>query len=138
MELGIPMTGETDIENLLTSMSPILMHGEYVFCNFPDAQYGDRSELKPFASCVEPEGLTLIIPRARADANQLSYDSVFRGITLRIHSSLDAVGLTAAVSVKLTEHGISANVIAGYFHDHIFVQSEYAEKAMAALGELAH
>ena len=131
------MTGETDIAKLLSSMSPILMHGEYVFCNFPDAQYGDRSELNPFASCVEHEGLTLIIPRARADANQLSYDSVFRGISLEIHSSLNAVGLTAAVSVKLTEHGISANVIAGYFHDHIFVQSEYAEKAMAALGELA-
>jgi len=131
------VTGERDIEKLLASMSPILMHGEYVFCNFPNAQYGDRSELKPFASCVEPEGLTLIIPRPRADANQLSYDSVFRGITLRIHSSLDAVGLTAAVAVKLTEHGISANVIAGYFHDHIFVQSEYAEKAMAALDELA-
>lgn len=131
------MTGETDIEKLLASMSPVLIHGEYVFCSFPDAQYGERSELKPFASCVEHEGLTLIIPRSRADTNQLSYDSVFRGITLRIHSSLDAVGLTAAVSVKLTEYGISANVIAGYFHDHIFVQSEYAEKAMAALGELA-
>ena len=131
------MTGERDIEKLLASMSPILMHGEYVFCNFPNAQYGDRPELKPLASCVEPEGLTLIIPRPRADANQLGYDSVFRGITLRIHSSLDAVGLTAAVSVKLTEYGISANVIAGYFHDHIFVQSEHAEKAMAALDELA-
>ena len=56
---------------------------------------------------------------------------------MRIHSSLDAVGLTAAVSAKLTEHGISANVVAGYFHDHIFVQSKYAEKAMAALGEFA-
>ena len=131
------MTGERNIEKLLAAMSPVLLHGEYVFCNFPDAQYGDRSELQPFACCVEPEGLTLIIPRPRADANQLGYDSVFRGITLRIHSSLDAVGLTAAVSVKLTEYGISANVIAGYFHDHIFVQSKYAEKAMAALGELA-
>ena len=130
------MTGESNIEKLLTAMSPVLLHGEYVFCNFPDARYGDRSELKPFASCVEPEGLTLIIPRFKADANQLGYDSVFRGITLRIHSSLEAVGLTAAVSVKLTEYGISANVIAGYFHDHIFVQSEYAEKAMAALDEL--
>ena len=127
------MTGERDIEKLLASMSPILMHGEYVFCNFPNAQYGDRSELKPFASCVEPEGLTLIIPRPRADANQLSYDSVFRGITLRIHSSLDAVGLTAAVSVKLTEYGISANVIAGYFHDHIFVPSGLADKALGIL-----
>ena len=131
------MTGETDIEKLLASMSPVLMRGEYVFCSFSGAQYGDRAELKPFASCVEHEGLTLIIPRSRADTNQLSYDSVFRGIRLRIHSSLDAVGLTAAVSVKLAEYGISANVVAGHFHDHIFVQSECAEKAMSALDELA-
>ena len=131
------MTGERNLEKLLASMSPVLMHGDYVFCSFQNAQYGDRPELKPFASCIEPEGLTLIVPRSRADANGLSYESVFRGITLRIHSSLDAVGLTAAVSAKLTEHGISANVIAGYFHDHIFVPSEHAENAIAALGALA-
>jgi hypothetical protein len=131
------VTGETDIEKLLVSMSPLLMDGEYVFYSFPHAQYGERSELEPFASCLEPEGLTLIVPRSRADAIGPDYESVFRGITLRIHSSLDAVGLTAAVSAKLTEHGISANVVAGYFHDHIFVQSKYAEKAMAALGEFA-
>ena len=130
------MTGERDIKKLLVSMSPILMDGEYIFYSFPNAQYGDRPELEPFASCIEPEGLTLIVPRPRADANGLNYESVFRGITLRIHSSLEAVGLTAAVSAKLTECGISANVIAGYFHDHIFVQSEHADKAMAALGEL--
>ena len=132
------MTGETDLEKLLASMSPVLMDGEYVFCNFRNAQYGDRPELEPFASCIEPEGLSLIVPRSRADANGLDYETVFRGITLTIHSSLDAVGLTAAVSAKLSKYGISANVIAGHFHDHIFVQSEHAEKAMAALGELAH
>ena len=132
------MTGETDLEKLLASMSPVLMDGEYVFCNFRNAQYGDRPELEPFASCIEPEGLSLIVPRPRADANGLDYETVFRGITLTIHSSLDAVGLTAAVSAKLTKYGISANVIAGHFHDHIFVQSEHAEKAMTALGELAH
>ena len=130
------MTGERDIKKLLVSMSPILMDGEYIFCSFPNAQYGDRPKLEPFASCIEPEGLTLIVPRPRADANGLNYESVFRGITLRIHSSLEAVGLTAAFSAKLTKCGISANVIAGYFHDHIFVQSEHADKAMAALGEL--
>jgi len=129
------MTGERDIEKLLATMSPILMDGEYVFCSFQNARYGDRPELEPFASCIEPEGLTLIVPRPRADASGLGYESVFRGITLRVHSSLDAVGLIAAVSAKLTESGISANVIAGHFHDHIFVQSEHAEKAMAALGE---
>lgn len=131
------MTGETDLSKLLASMSPVLMDGEYIFCSIQSARYGDRAELEPFASCIEPEGLSLIVPRSRADANGLGYETVFRGITLRIHSSLEAVGLTAAVSAKLTLYGISANVVAGYFHDHIFVQAEYAEKAMAALGEFA-
>jgi len=118
-------------------MSPVLVEGEYIFCSIQCARYGDRPELEPFASCIEPEGLSLIVPRSRADANGLGYETVFRGITLRIHSNLEAVGLTAAVSAKLTAYGISANVVAGYFHDHIFVQAEYAEKAMAALGEFA-
>ena len=132
------MTGERDLGKILTSMSPVLMDGEYVFCSFQNAQYGDHAELEPFASCVEPEGLTLIVPKPRADADGITYESVFRAITLRIHSSLDAVGLTAAVSAKLSEYEISANVIAGNFHDHIFVQSYHAEKAMAALDELTH
>ena len=132
------MTGERDIEKLLKAMSPELMDGEYVFCTFQDAQYGDYSDLKPIAAISESEGLTLIVPKSKADVRGLSYESVFRGITLGIHSSLDAVGLTAAFSNKLTEKGISANVIAGYYHDHIFVQREFAERAIEALNELAH
>jgi hypothetical protein len=53
-----------------------------------------------------------------------------------VHSSLETVGLTAAFSTKLGEHGISANVIAGYYHDHIFVQSDLAKSAIDALHEL--
>jgi hypothetical protein len=129
------MTGERALKKLLISMSPVLLKEEFVFCSFLDSKYGDRAELEPFAACVEPEGLTLIIPRANADAHEINYESAFRAITLRVHSSLDAVGLTAAVATQLTEHGISANVIAGYFHDHIFVQSKHAEQAIAALGK---
>jgi hypothetical protein len=66
----------------------------------------------------------------------VDYEFAYRLITLKVHSSLEAVGLTAAFSNKLTEHDISANVIAGYFHDHIFIQARQAEKAMAALKEL--
>ncbi|WP_229764900.1 ACT domain-containing protein, partial [Vibrio cholerae] len=44
---------------------------------------------------------------------------------------------TAAFATKLAEHGISANVIAGYYHDHIFVQKEKAQQALQALGEFA-
>ncbi|MDH3376261.1 MAG: ACT domain-containing protein [Gammaproteobacteria bacterium] len=131
------MTGEINLDKLLASMTPILVDGEYVFYSFPDARYGDRAELEPVASCIEPEGLTLVIPKSRADEYGLDYDSAFRGISLGVHSSLEAVGLTAALATKLTEHGITANVVAGYFHDHIFVHSEHADKAMAALNELA-
>jgi len=131
------VTGEKGLDKLLASMSPELMDGEYVFCTFQNAQYGDYSDLEPIAAISESEGLTLIIPKSKADEKSFSYESVFKGITLSIHSSLDAVGLTAAFSSKLTEHGISANVIAGYYHDHIFVQRELAKRAIEALNELA-
>ena len=107
------MSGETDLARLLASMSPVLADEEYVFCSIEDARYGDRAELAPIAAVAEAEGLTLILPRARADSAGLAYDSVFRKITLRVHSSLDAVGLTAAFSAALTGQGISANVVAG-------------------------
>lgn len=60
-----------------------------------------------------------------------------RQITLTVHSSLDAVGLTAAFATELTRHGISANVVAGYYHDHIFVAEKDAERAVAALEALS-
>ena len=131
------MTGENDLEKLLASMSPELSDGEYVFCTFQNARYGDYAELEPIASVEETEGLTLIVPKHKADENNLTYESVFRCITLTIYSSLDAIGLTAAFSNKLTEHGISANVIAGYYHDRIFVQYEHAERAIDVLSEFA-
>jgi hypothetical protein len=46
------------------------------------------------------------------------------------------VGLTAAVSAALTREGISANVIAAYYHDHIFVPEADAERALDALRAL--
>lgn len=131
------MSGERNLKKLLASISPELMDGEYIFCTFSNAQYGDYSELKPIAAISEAEGLTLVIPKFMADEKKLAYESVFRGITLTVHSGLDAVGLTAALSGKLANHGISANVMAGYYHDHIFIQRQHAEKALEALNELA-
>ncbi|RBP53582.1 ACT domain-containing protein [Arenicella xantha] len=130
------MIGETNLTKLLGSMSPELMPGEYVFCSV-QGEYGDFQELSPLASYREAEGLTLLVEKQAAIANKLPFESVFRGITLTIHSSLDAVGLTAAVATKLTEKGISANVVAAYYHDHIFVQAEKAELAIEALSEFS-
>ncbi len=123
---------------MLPVISPALIAGEYVFCSFKKARYGDHSDLEPIAAVTESESLTLIIPKSKADEHAIEYESVFRCITLNVHSNLDAVGLTAAFSSKLADHGISANVIAGYFHDHIFVQTELADRAIAAISEIAH
>ena len=132
------MAGEKDVEKLLATMSPELLAGEFVFCSFANARYGDYVELQPIAAVAESEGLTLVIPRAKAEEHKLGFEAIFRCIVLSVHSSLDEVGLTAAFSGKLAECGISANVIAGYFHDHILVQNERAEEAMKALNELAN
>ena len=132
------MTGELNLDKLLQDMSPTLLDGEFVFCCFEDSRYGDHSQLEPIAAFAENEGLTLVITKSKADQHGISYEAVFRCITLNVHSSLEAVGLTAAFSGKLGEHGISANVIAGYYHDHIFVQAELAAKAIAAIDELTH
>ncbi len=119
------------------AIAPTIAAVEYVFCSFASARYGDHPELEPLACCMEPEGLTLVVPKEKADANGISYETVFKAITLQVHSSLDAVGLTAAVASRLAEHEISANVVAGHFHDHILVPREQVEKALAALAELA-
>jgi hypothetical protein len=77
-----------------------------------------------------------VVPRDVAVRHGLPASTGFRCITLGVHSSLEAVGLTAAVSTRLTELGISANVIAAHFHDHVFVPSSEAERALDALHRL--
>lgn len=127
------MTGETQLATLLRSLDPELAATEVVFVSFADAQYGDYADLQPLAMVQEAEGMTLVVQKALADQFQLAYDGVFQCITLKVHSSLQAVGLTAAVSRQLAQRGISANVLAGYYHDHIFVPAQQADTALSAL-----
>jgi hypothetical protein len=130
------MNGIVDLKILLKSMSPELQSDEYVFCSLP-GEYGDYQHLMPLASFREKEGLTLVVTKNHAEQEGIEFESTFKVITLTIHSSLDAVGLTAEVARKLTEHNISANVIAAYYHDHILVQTEKADAAMLALYEFS-
>lgn len=128
------MSGITDLETLLREMRPDLRPGDYVYCNAPEEDASWLS-LKPLGFFREEEGITLILDKADADKAGLAYGPVMRCITLTVHSALEAVGLTAAVAVALTRHGISANVVAAYHHDHIFVPADDAERALAALAE---
>ena len=129
------MSGEVYLQKLLKDMSPILDDHEYVFITTP-APLADMIYLNPLCTFVEEEGLTLIILKDLALAEGINFDGVFKKITLNVHSSLDAVGLTAVVASKLKDYNISANVVAAYYHDHIFVQSSLSEKALNCLKEL--
>jgi hypothetical protein len=124
-------SGECDLERLLAEARPERRPGEFVFVSV-DAQAAHG--LTAHATVRESEGLTLVIPRGEADAQGLDYDFVAAWITLTVHSALDAVGLTAAVAARLADAGISCNVIAGLFHDHLLVPVERAGEAMTILG----
>lgn len=130
------MAGTVALDELLKTMSPEIQSGEYVFCTV-DGTYSDHAHLSPLATFKESEGLTLIVSVEEAEKARLTFESTFKQITLTVHSSLDAVGLTAAVASKLASHGISANVVAAFYHDHIFVQTEKADDALLALQEFA-
>lgn len=128
------MSGITELDQLLKSMRPALLQPEFVFCTV----VGDLDQylsLAPIATFIEAEGLTLVLDKSVAESAGLSFEGTYRQITLTVHSSLEAVGLTAAISTKLAEKSISANVIAAYYHDHIFVPSTKAQAALEALHE---
>ena len=129
------MAGEVDLGKLLATMEPVLTDGEFVFATIEGQAVPDA--LHPIGTFREDEGLTVIVSAAEAMRAGLNASQPMRLITLAVHSSLEAVGLTAAFAAELTRHGISANVVAGYYHDHIFVGAADAERAVAALRGLS-
>ncbi|MFW0773749.1 N-acetyltransferase [Paenarthrobacter nitroguajacolicus] len=128
------MSGETDLKTLLESLHPVVRDGDYVYALWP---HGRPLSGGIEAAVREAEGLTVVLPRDEADSLGLSYDFVAAWITLQVHSALEAVGLTAAVSAALTHAGISCNVLAGFHHDHLLVPSADAARAMDLLRLLA-
>jgi len=130
------MTGESDLSVLLQSMQPILREGEYVFCSC-DRQNVNYTQLNPIGLFYKDEGLTLILRRESADTQTIAYTSVFRMITLSIHSSLEAVGFLAAITGKLAKHGISVNPVSADYHDRLFVPTSRANEAMNLLQQFS-
>jgi len=130
------MTGETDLKKLLQGMQPTLNEGEFVFCTVESLQRANA--LNPLCMFQEQEAVTVILSKEQADEASLPYSNTFAWTTLTVHSSLEAVGLTAAVSKALTEANISCNVVAAYYHDHIFVPITDAEQAMKVLENLSN
>jgi uncharacterized protein len=129
------MAGETNLATLLKTAKPEHNVGEYVFCRVADVGGFPIDEVVMIFK--EKEATTLIVEKAWADRNRLEYSFVAAWITLTVHSSLAAVGLTAAFSTALASSGISCNVVAAYYHDHIFVDTRDLARAMDVLAGLA-
>ena len=127
------MSGGRNLQRLLAEMNPILDPDHYIFASVPK---GTALSVDLLMRFQEVEGDTVILTVKNAAQEGLSGEP-FRRITLSVHSALEAVGLTAAFSACLADHGISANVVAGYYHDHIFVPESDASRAVLALQALS-
>ena len=131
------MAGITDLTELLVNLQPELSFTRYIFCCTENTNLDAIASMSPLATFREEEGMTFILSYESAVQHNIEINNVYRCITLKVHSSLEAVGLTAVVASELAKHGISANVMAGFYHDHIFVNENNAEQAMLALTELS-
>jgi hypothetical protein len=130
------MSGEKNLEQLLKSMKPEHNSGDYVFCKVENLENVNLNEVEMFFR--EKEAITLILKKEIADILKLEYSVIMAWITLTVHSSLEAVGLTAAFSKALSEKEISCNVVAAFYHDHIFVNKKDIEKAMEILNAFSN
>ena len=130
------MTGETNLHILLKTLDPVLDERRFGFCAI-ERQSTPVLGFKPLGIFEEEEGATIIATIAELESADLKFSGPWAKIGLRVHSSLTAVGLTAAVATALAGVGVSANVVAGYYHDHVFVPWETRDKALAALRRLS-
>jgi hypothetical protein len=115
-------------------MEPVLNPGVFAFVSVQNHEA--LRSVAVIATIMEPEGYSAVI--SEIDAFSLGLPILFRAawITLTVVSDLQAVGLTAAFASVLGKAGISCNVVAGAYHDHIFVPEERAQDAISALKAL--
>lgn len=134
------MAGLVDLDAMLRELSPTVREGRFVYVVRPPEAFDDYDwealEIEAYATVSEAEGRTLVLDEEVALDYDREFDGVFGWITLQVHSSLQAVGLTAAVSAALAGRGISCNMLAGAFHDHLLVPIERVDDALAALESL--
>ncbi len=105
------MPGQTNLEDLLRDVDPVLDAEEFVFASVPETTG------HPVCVFREREGVTLVLSRAEAERLGVPFTFPCRMITLNVHSSLEAVGLLAAVTAALAARGISVNAVSAYYHE---------------------
>ncbi|MEM8705460.1 MAG: ACT domain-containing protein [Actinomycetota bacterium] len=129
------MTGLTDLDEMLRTLTVSVRPGRYTFVTVPTGgapAIGDGVE----AVMRETEGDTVVATIERATTEGWTVDFEAAWLTLDVHSALEAVGLTAAFSAALGGAAIPCNVLAAYHHDHLLVPADRADDAVATLEAL--
>ncbi|MBL4751905.1 MAG: ACT domain-containing protein [Amylibacter sp.] len=119
--------------DMISGMAPELRPGSFVFVTTNDPALVASFSAKAVSTFKEDEGISMIIPVDLAEKSMLNVDHPMRCITLNVFSSLEGVGLTAAVATALGDHDIPCNMVAAFHHDHVFVPSEMCDQAMKVL-----
>lgn len=88
--------GELALDALLASLEPRLKPGEYLFVTVPEGA-ALPSDVDPIMQFREEEGTTYILPADWCSMNGIEGYYRCRMITLQIQSSLNAVGMLAAI-----------------------------------------
>lgn len=114
----------------MNRFKPRINEGSYVFISSALQKLPDIFSLMIFK---EAEGFTHIISANDASLHNIQFEQEWSWITLDLVTELDAVGITAAFSTILAEHKIACNVIAGYFHDHLFIPYSRQSEALELL-----
>lgn len=128
------MTGESDLATMLASLQIERRPHPVTVVTVQDAvALGEGVE----ALISEVEGTTAVVTIAEAERRGWPVGFRAAWLTVSVHSSLDAVGLTAALSAALAAREIPCNVLAGFFHDHLLVPLDRADEAVEALEALA-
>lgn len=121
--------------DMIAGMTPVLLDEVFVFATVSEPVEPTLLSIAK-ATYREAEGMSLILPVATAQAHGIPIDSEMRCITLNVYSSLEGVGLTAAVAQALADHSIACNMVAAYHHDHAFVPASEADRALGILKAL--
>ena len=121
---------------MIANMTPVLQPGTFVFCSILHRDHSAEAVASARGMFAEDEGLSLILPKTEADRQGLAYEIPMKQITLMVFSSVSGVGLSAAVTTELAREKIPANVVAATQHDHIFVPSSQADRALEVLRAL--
>lgn len=125
----------TDLEKLVSNMSPELIKGIYVFCTVSESKFKSLN-LSPILVFREKEGVTVVVSQKGANKNGLKYTGKWALITLNVYSDLSAVGFLAVMTRALADVGISVNAVSAFYHDHLFVPEDKAKKALDILKSL--